>query len=469
MNFHAHWRAELRATVLLALPIVFGQAGQMLMGLTDSVIVGRLGPVPLAAVAFANTALTTLMVFGIGLLTSIGVVGSREHGAGNLNGRARILRAAFWLSVSLGTCLAIAINALQGCLGDWFHPPADVFEAAQPYLSVTGWSLLPAIGYFGAKIFCESLNCPLAPMWFLFGGVMLNLILASALVFGWFGFPALGLVGSGWATAISRWFTFAATTWYACSLTGESWRRTLLPAGLDQGLLGRLLRLGAPVAFQYLGEVAAFNFGAVMMGWIGTIALAAHQIAISCAALTFMFPLGVSQAVAVRIGHAVGGRALRRVPVIGFTGIGLSAALMLAFAGILGFGRHAIALAFNADPAVVSLAGRLLLIAALFQLADGVQVTAAGVLRGLADVRAPMLLGYLFYWVVAIPLASLIAFHFGQGASGIWIGLATGLLLAAVTLTGRAFALTRPGSLSVRAYQAGTAGPEDRARNSAPV
>jgi MATE family multidrug resistance protein len=468
MVFHPRWQAEIRATVLLALPIVFGQVGQMLMGLTASVIVGRLGAVPLAAVAFANTILTTLIVFGIGLLTSIGVVVSREHGAGNLNARPRILRAAFWLSISLGTCLAAAINTLQPCLGVWFHPPADVFEAAQPYLSVVGWSLLPATGYIGAKIFCEALNRPLGPMWFLFGGVTLNLILTLILVFGWFGFPALGLVGSGWATAISRWFTFAATTWYACSLTGESWR-TLLPAGLDRGLLGRLLRLGSPVAFQYLGEIAAFSFAAVMMGWIGTIALAAHQIASSCAAVTFMFPLGVSQAVAVRIGHAVGGRAFRRVPVIGFTGIGLSGALMLGFAGTLGFGRHAIALAFNADPEVVTLAGHLLLIAALFQLADGVQVTAAGVLRGLADVRVPMLLGYVFYWAIAIPLSFLVAFRFEQGASGIWIGLATGLFLAAITLTTRVFLLTRPGSLSIRAYQAGTAGPEDRTRNSAAV
>jgi MATE family multidrug resistance protein len=222
-----------------------------------------------------------------------------------------------------------------------------------------------------------------------------------------------------------------------------------------------------PVAFQYLGEIAAFNFGAVMMGWLGTNALAAHQIAISCAALTFMFPLGIAQAVAVRIGHAVGGRAFRRVPVIGFTAIGLSAVLMLVFAGILGFGRHAIALAFNADPQVVSLAGQLLLVAALFQLADGVQVTAAGVLRGLADVRIPMLLGYLFYWAVAVPLSFLAAFPFEKGPVGIWIGLATGLLLAAITLTGRAFVLTRPGSLSARPYHAGAAGTEDRVQNSA--
>jgi MATE family multidrug resistance protein len=136
--------------------------------------------------------------------------------------------------------------------------------------------------------------------------------------------------------------------------------------------------------------------------------------------------------------------------VIGFSGVGFSAALMLVFAAVLGFGRHAIALAFNADPEVVTLAGHLLLIAALFQLADGVQVTAAGVLRGLADVRVPMLLGYLFYWVVAIPVSSLVAFQFEQGASGIWIGLATGLLLAAVTLTARAFALTRPGILTIK-------------------
>src|SRR5690349_2487083 len=202
MASHPRWQTEIRATVLLALPITFGQVGQMLMSLIDSMIVGHLGALPLAAVAFANTILNTVMVPGIGVLTSVGVVGSREHGAGNVAAFPAVLRATFWLSVLLGAWLAAGINLCQPWLGV-FQPPGEVFEAAKPYLSVVGWSLLPGMGYFGAKIFCESLGRPTAPMCFLCGGVILNLILALTLVFGWFGFPAFGLVGSAWATLIS--------------------------------------------------------------------------------------------------------------------------------------------------------------------------------------------------------------------------------------------------------------------------
>ncbi|MBV9489866.1 MAG: MATE family efflux transporter [Verrucomicrobia bacterium] len=458
MVYHAAWKAEVKATVSLALPITGAQVGQMLMAITDSIIVGHLGALPLAAVAFANTMLNAVMVPGIGVLTAIGVVGSREHGAGNVSAFPAVLRATFWLSVLLGVCLAAGMSLCQPLLSS-LQPPEEVFQAARPYLSVAGWSLLPAMGYFGGKIFCDALGRPTVPMWFLFGGVMLNLVLALVLVFGWFGLPALGLVGSGWATLVSRWFTFAATTLYALSLARAGWR-TLLPAGLEWHLLSRLLCLGMPVALQYLAEIGAFSFAAVMMGWIGTVALAAHQIAISCAALTFMFPLGISQAVAVRIGHAVGQRALGRIPLIGLTGIGLSAALMLISASVLGIGRREIALAFSTDPQVVSLAGALLLIAGAFQLADGVQVTAGGALRGVGDVRLPMLLGYLFYWGVAIPVAYLLGFAYGKGAVGIWIGLAIGLLVAAGTLSARFILLTRPSAFSERAGPPGVACPQ---------
>ncbi|HEY0791681.1 MAG TPA: MATE family efflux transporter [Chthoniobacterales bacterium] len=444
MQMEPRWSSELRATVSLAVPIACGQVGQMLMGLTDTVIVGRLGPVSLAAVAFANSLASTLLVCGIGVLTSISVVGAREHGAGNAGAMAPLLRAAVWVSLLLGLVLVGVLQALRPHLGS-FHPPPEVLSASDGFLAVIGWSLLPLTGYFGAKLFCEALGHATAPMWFLFGGVLLNTALALGLVFGWWGLPALGLVGSAWATLISRWCTFGVTLAYAVRLAGGR-LRTLVPSWRDGPLGCKLLWLGLPVGFQYFSEVAAFNFGAIMMGWIGTAALAAHQIAISCAATTFMVPLGISQAVSIRIGHALGAGSRRRARLIGLTGIGLSAAVMLGFAAILGVGRADIAGAFNADPDVLAPATTLLLIAGLFQLGDGIQVTAAGALRGLADTRVPMLFAYLFYWGLAIPVAYVAAFHFQLGAPGIWIGFAAGLSVAAGVLTWRFVRLTRPGS-----------------------
>jgi len=181
------------------------------------------------------------------------------------------------------------------------------------------------------------------------------------------------------------------------------------------------------------------------MGWIGTTALAAHQIAITCAATTFMFPLGISQAVGVRIGQAIGAGARELVRIIGFGGIFLSGLIMLFFAFVYAILGHSIANAFNSDSAVVGLTANLLLVAGIFQVADGVQVTAMGGLRGLADVRAPMLLAFTFYWLCAIPIGYFAAFVLKAGAIGIWAGLATGLFIAAITLTLRFWLLTRPG------------------------
>ncbi len=336
------------------------------------------------------------------------------------------------------------------------HPPPDVFAAAGPYLSIVGWSLVPIAGHLGVKTFCEALGHAAAPMWILFAGVLLNAVLALALVFGWWGLPALGLVGSGWATLIARGLAFVATAVYAANLAGVRPLRLLLP-GADPRLVRALLALGVPVAFQYLSEVAAFNFGAVMMGWLGTAALAAHQIALSCASLAFMFPLGVSQAVAVRLGHAIGAGTADRVRVIGFTGLGLSGCLMLLFACLIWAGREIIAATFTSDADVIPLAVRLLLVVGAFQLADGVQVTAAGALRGLADVRLPMVLGYVFYWGLAMPVAFLAAFNLGWGPVGIWVGLAVGLTAAALTLTARFTTLTQPGRALPRSDAAGHA------------
>jgi MATE family multidrug resistance protein len=369
---------------------------------------------------------------------------AQAHGARMQQTTRAILPSAIWLSLATGTILAVLLALLR----PWFflfHQPPEILGQALPFLVIIGWSLVPALAFMSAKIFCESLSKPLVPMLMMYLGVSLNVFLNWVFIFGNLGAPALGLVGAGWATLISRTVTMCGTLFYCLYLTGSS-LSDLSPARTRLATICSLIKIGLPVGFQHLSEVGAFAFAAILMGLISTPALAAHQIAITCAATTFMFPLGISQAVTVRIGQAVGASSHSSVRIIAFSGIVLSGLVMFVFALLyLGLGQS-IAGAFNDDPDVVALASRLLMIAGLFQLADGVQVTAMGALRGLADVRVPMLLAFVFYWLFAIPIGYFGAFICKAGAVGIWNGLAIGLFIAAAMLTTRVWWLTRPGT-----------------------
>ena len=435
--------AELARTLALACPIMAGQVGQMLMGLVDTLMVGHVGTSSLAAAAFANCLVNVAFVFGIGVLTSVGVLVSRAHGAGMDQHKRVILRSSIWLSAMVGVIVATVLTLAQPWLSV-FRQPETVLDQAKPFIAILSWSLVPALVFISSKTFSEGLSRPLVPALIMYLGVALNVFLNWVFIFGNLGAPALGLVGAGWATLISRIVTMTGTLLFCVRVTGSGFS-VLLPSLLSLSTIHSLLRIGLPVGFQLLSEIGAFAFAAILMGWIGTAALAAHQIAITCAATTFMFPLGIAQAVGVRIGQAVGAGTEELVRVIGFGGLCLSGLIMLFFALVYATLGHSIASAFNSDSAVVSLTSNLLQVAGLFQIADGVQVTAMGGLRGLADVRAPMIMAFIYYWLCAIPIGYIAAFVFGTGAVGIWFGLATGLFIAAITLTIRFWLLTRPG------------------------
>jgi multidrug resistance protein, MATE family len=433
---------ELGPTLRLASPIMAGQFGQMLMALTDTLFLGHVGSVPLAAVALTNIVITTLYVFGIGVLSSVGVLASQAHGAGLHETKTQVFRSAVWLSVLVG--LSLSLLALLSTPGlPWFGATAEVEQAARIYIFPMAWSLLFMTGFTGAKTFCEATGRPTAPMVILYGGVLLNALVNWLLVFGNSGFPRLEILGSGIATLVSRSVVMLVTIGYALRVNRLG-ADALFPWRLDFRNLGSLLILGLPVGFQLLSEVGCFNFAALMMGWLGTTALAAHQIAINCAATTFMFPLGISQAASIRIGHAIGEFRFQAIRTIGLGATSAAAAVMALFAVLYIVGRTFVAQLFTDDAQVVGLASSLLVVAGLFQVADGIQVTAAGCLRGMADVRAPMILSYFIYWAVAIPLAYSLAFLLGWGPIGIWVGLAIALTLAALILTTRFLWLARP-------------------------
>src|SRR6202011_4537599 len=261
----------------------------------------------LAAVGFANTLLGTLYVGGIGLLTSIGIFAAQAHGANLEKEKIEVMRSALWLSMLAGAAAAALIWLLLPVL-HVFGQPIPIETAAKPYLAIVGLSLVPALGSMAAKTFCEALGKPVIPTVILYIGVTLNLLLNLPLVFGWMGIPALGLLGSAIATLVSRLFVLVGTLGYALFLSRLKWS-ALAPSRVDWGRVRTLFRVGLPIGCQYLAEVGAFNFGAVMMGWMGTVALASHQVVITCAATSFMFPLGVSIAASVRVGHSVGSQA----------------------------------------------------------------------------------------------------------------------------------------------------------------
>jgi multidrug resistance protein, MATE family len=446
------FRKELAKTLALAGPIMAGQVGQMLMGLVDTLMVGHVGTSSLAAAAFANCLMGVAFVFGIGVLTSVGVLVSRAHGAGMDRQKQVILCSSVWLAILVGMILATVLTVAQPWLSV-FRQPETVLVQAKPFIAILSWSLVPALVFISAKSFSEAVSRPLVPALMMYLGVALNVFLNWVLIFGNLGAPALGLVGAGWATFISRIFTMAGTLSFCVRITGSG-LSVLLPSLLSLPTIRSLVTIGLPVGFQLLSEVGAFAFAAILMGWIGTAALAAHQIAITCAATTFMFPLGIAQAVGVRIGQAVGAGTDALVRTIGFGGLCLSGLIMLVFAFVYAFLGRSIANSFNSDSAVVALTSNLLLIAGLFQIADGFQVTAMGGLRGLADVRTPMILAFVFYWLFAIPIGYFVAFVLRAGAVGIWAGLATGLFIAAITLTTRFWLLTRPGKRFARVFPA---------------
>lgn len=429
------WRAmhaENRRTAWLAVPIVAGFLGQMLMGVADAVMLGRVGVLELAASGFASTVLAVPLVFGFGLLAAVSIEASHAYGAGRLSGAGEALRGGVAMAVGMGVLMGVGGHVVLPWLG-WMGQPAEVVDAVGGYFLLCAWSFGPVFVSGAAKNFCESLGRPWPPFWIMIGGVVLNVGLNWVLIFGNLGVPAMGLEGAGLATLLARLATMVGMVVYV--LAGRSVAGALPVRWWGGGLWGRvrgMLAVGLPTGGLNLCEVSGFSFGSLMMGWLGVVELAAHQVALTCAATTFMVPLGLGQAACVRVGQARGAGRVGELPAIvgGVVGMGGGVAVCFA-AGYLVLGGW-IAGMFSGDAAVVGMAGRLLVLAGLFQVFDGVQIVSAGALRGYADTRVPFLIGLVAYWGVALPVSWVAAFRLGYGAEGIWAGFVAGLLVAAV-------------------------------------
>ena len=434
---------EVRPMLTLALPIVIGQLSQMLIGITDSVMIGRTGAVPLAASSFGGSVFGVFYVLGIGLMTPVAVFVAHARGAGEESECGEYLRHGLALALAFGALETIGLGVMATQLHRFGQPP-EVLAVVIPYFLLIAGSITPVLVYLALRQFAEALGRPWMPMAVMLGGVALNAGLNWIFIYGHWGAPAMGLTGAGVATLIARVLAAAvifAWVWNDPRLRAALPSRWLAP--LSGRRLREMLRLGLPAAGMLLFESGAFAAAAVMMGWLGAVPLAAHQIAITCAATTFMFLLGLSMAAGMQISAAAGAGERERLRPIGYAALGSGGVIAaVCMSGFL-LGGNRIAGWFVRDAAVVTLAAQLLVVAGLFQFFDGGQVIGAALLRGLKDVKVPVAITFVAYWIFAIGLGFWLGFGRELGAVGVWAGLATGLAFAAFFLALRFRRLTR--------------------------
>ncbi|MDX9758277.1 MAG: MATE family efflux transporter [Bacteroidota bacterium] len=432
-NRDGGFRTHLRETTLLAIPVSIGQLGHVMLGVTDSVMVGRLGEVPLAAASLGHGVFVLMLVFAIGICSALTPLTAIADGGGDHSRAATTFRHALFLNFVVGGLLVLFTWLIADVLTVLKQPPA-VVALTGPYLRIMGFSFLPMTIFLTFRNFIEGLSFTKPAMVAILLANVVNVFGNWLLIYGNLGMPALGLRGAGYSSVAVELFAAIALTVYV--LRAPSFRRyhpMLHFPRLDRAVLSRLLRIGLPSGLQYIFEAGSFTFSAVMIGWLGATALAAHQIALNLASVSFMITLGIAHAATIRVGNAVGREDRAAVRMAGFSAVTMGMTLMgcaaISFIAL----RDVLPALYIDDTAVRQLAGQLLVLAAIFQLSDGAQVVGHGLLRGMTDVTVPMFIALGAYWVIGVPASYLLAFVAGFGAPGVWMGFVLGLSTAAVS------------------------------------
>ncbi len=426
--------ADLRPTLALAGPVILAELGWMTMGVVDTLIVGRLGAEAIGAVSLGGTAFFTPAVFGMGLLLGLDTLVSQAHGAGDHQGSRRSLAQGLMLAAALSPFLMLVARAIGPALGLLGVNPT-VHRLTLPYLDATAWGSLPLLVYAAARRYLQAVGRVRVVMFALLSANAVNALADWVLVYGGPGLPALGVVGAGWATTLSR--TYMAAVLLAAALVEARRLGGKAPAGLwrpDVRRLRAIVGLGLPAATQVTLEVGVFATATALAGRLAPAALAAHQIALNISSLTFMIPLGLASAGAVRVGQAIGRGEPPAAARAGWATLALGTAFMAVSAAVFVAVPRRLIGAFTVDPGVLTLGVPLLFVAAGFQLFDGVQGVTTGNLRGAGDTRTAMICHALAHWTVGLPVGYVLAFRAGLGVIGLWVGLSAGLVVAGVVL-----------------------------------
>ena len=424
-------RRELRPTVSLAAPVVIAEVGWVAMQIVDIAMVGRLGPEAIGAVGVGSALFLAFSVLGMGLLLGLDTLVSQAFGARDRKQCDRWLRHGIFLALVLTLPLGLLARTAGNHLDLWGFDP-DVLLLVRPYFAIVTWSLPLLLLYAAFRRYLQAVSVVRPIMVALVTANVVNAAANWVLVFGNFGAPALGVDGAGWATCISRAYMVIVL---AGAVARQGVRPWTLIAGVRLAGLRRILELGWPAATQAALEYGAFAAVTMLAGRLDPSTLAAHQIVINLAGLTYMVPLGIASAGAVRVGHAVGRRDPAGASAAGWTAIALGTGFMASAAAMFLAVPGAILGIFTTDRGVVEVGLALIVLVALFQVFDGLQGVTTGALRGLGDTRTPMLLNLAGHWMIGLPVGYLLCFAIGWGVVGLWIGISTGLILVGCLVT----------------------------------
>lgn len=427
-------KEHFKITFNLAFPVMLSQLGQVSVGVADSMMVGRLGALPLAAASLGNSIFFVILMFGMGVSMGITPLVSVAEGKGKNKRITNLFQHGFWINIVTSILLTTIVLILAQGL-PFLNQPEEVIQMTIPYLLVITASLFPFMIFQTFKQFAEGLSQTKQAMYITIFCNLVNVFLNWVLIFGELGAPEMGLMGAGWATLISRILMPFMMGWYVMKARRyQIFNLSILIKKWSMPMLSRILNVGIPTGFQYIFEVSAFSTAAIMMGWLGVNALAGHQIALNLASISYMMVAGLSTAGMIRVSNQIGKGNLKAMKEAGMVVYAMGMLFMFSTGMIFIAFRNFLPTLYIDDPAVISLSSSLLIIAGLFQLSDGAQVIGLGVLRGMEDVKVPTFVTLIAYWVLGLPLGYLLAFQFGFAEKGIWYGLLIGLSVTALLL-----------------------------------
>ncbi len=426
---------EIKKTLSLAYPVIIGQLGIIMMGVVDTMMMGELGAVQLAASSLANSLIMIILIIAIGNSIAVTPLIAILVGAKRTKECGVYYQNSFFVNLimALLTFIIIMIGSNYLYL---INQAGDIEVYAKSYLQIIGLSVFPLMIFQTHKQFIEGMSIMRPAMIITILANFVNIFANWVLIFGNLGMPRLELDGAGWATFISRLFMAASIMIFV--FNNKRFKKFNLKLTFQKfsiPIIKKILKVGLPSGFQYFFEVGAFSFAVVMIGWIGAKELAAHQIAISLASISFMGVLGISQAGGILVGNAVGEQDVSKVRRSGFNSIFLGIVWMSVSGLIFILFKDYLPIIYIKDKDVIDIASNLLIIAAMFQLSDGIQAVGVGICRGLTDVKIPTLITFIAYWVISLPIGYVLGFYFNYGVEGVWIGLLLGLTCSAIMLT----------------------------------
>jgi MATE family multidrug resistance protein len=438
-RIYLKYKSHYQSNLTLAIPVVISQLGHTLVHTADSVIIGHFaGTIPLAAVSLVNSIFIVILMIGIGLSYGLTPLIAQESGKKNYKECGRLLANSLLINIISGILLFILIYYGSLLVIDNLGQSPEVVAQAKPYLGLLGFSIVPLMVFMTFKQFAEGLGFTKQAMMISLWGNALNVCLGIIFVKGLFGFDPMGVSGVGWSTLIDRSIMAIVMAIYVIkSKHFRIYLKSFALRSISKIRSLNILRIGTPVAMQYTFEVSAFSGAAVLIGTIGAVEQAAHQVAINLASMTYMMAGGISAAATIKTGNNFGKEDFLNLRLSAISSYHIVLVFMaiaaLLFAGL----NQYLPLIYTSDKAVINIAAQLLIIAGLFQLFDGTQVVGLGILRGLGDVNIPTFITFVAYWIIGIPVGYFLGIYLEMGANGIWYGLTLGLLVSAALLFAR--------------------------------